>query len=191
MSEKELGLCQCARCERYLARNRDSNGHAPQMCVECYAILNENVQKLGGPPCAETGIPLARIRAACTDPLSVELLGFMTEECGEVNQRIGKILRWGWEADFEGTTQQHKFEVELGDVLTGILLLLHNKLIRHGDLMNAVRSKLTKLTEDACGPRQRLQVAEVPTAAVVQLGTTSEVLHANLDRTVRELFGLD
>lgn len=159
----EPALCQCMGCLKYLALNRDPQATSirDRNCEECVERL---VPGMGG------GLPLAILRATLTDPLSVELLGLLTEECGEVSQRIGKILRWGWEADFEGTTQQHKFEVELGDVVAAIMLAIHNGLVRREQLHTAAINKLRKLWEDAQGPRQRLQVATVPDKGFVHFG---------------------
>lgn len=154
----EPAPCQCLKCHKYVARDRDPQDDSwdGSCCTEC-----------GG------GLPLAKLRAALADPLSVELVGLMTEECGEVSQRIGKILRWGWDADFEGTTQQHKLETELGDVLATILVLIHNGLLTPRGVQIAAARKIAKLQEDARGPRQRLQVAELPEGDFgVHLGLT-------------------
>lgn len=94
-----VALCQCIRCERYLARNRAADGTDPQLCVHCTEIENRGMfDDLKIPP----GIPLARIRGTLQDPIAIEVLALLVEECGEVAQRVGKINRWGWEADFEG-----------------------------------------------------------------------------------------
>lgn len=155
----EPALCQCVRCHKYLTHNRDPNSESRHK-HECRECLPE-------------GLPLAEVREALSDPLSVELLGLATEECGKVSQRIGKIFRWGWDADFEGTTQQHKLEVELGDVLAVMLLMIHNGLVTKSGIGTACVQKIKKFQEDADGPRQRLQVAKVFDNALVVLAVPS------------------
>lgn len=148
--------CQCVECMKYVARDREvSLDPKDHRCTEC-----------GG------NLPLAALRKSLSDPLSVELLGLLTEECGEVSQRIGKIMRWGWDADFEGTTQRHKLETEIGDVCAVIALAIHNGLVTRAGVHDAAVAKLRKLIEDALGPRQRLQIADVPTAGFVQFAFT-------------------
>ena len=146
--ETKAALCQCIRCFKYLAQNRlDDGSFLGNCCTEC-----------AGP----NALPLAVLRGGMQDPVALELLALLTEECGETSQRVGKILRWGWEADFEGTTQQHKLEVELGDVLAVITLLVYNGLISDDNVWANATKKLAKFREDAAGPRQRLLYAEVP-----------------------------
>ncbi len=140
------------RCEKYLTQNRvEFSSNPKHQCCEA---------------CCTEGIPLAKIRGGLQDPLSIETLALMAEECGEVVQRIGKILRWGWEADFEGTTQQHKLETELGDILAGIALLAYNNQITYRGVERAYSAKINKLVEDNEGPKQRLLHAETPNATV-------------------------
>lgn len=142
---------------RYLASDRDVDGFGPQACEECMETENHRRWAEGHGDLG-LGIPLAKIRGPeGLGPLSVELLGLLVEECGEVGQRVGKVLRWGWDADFAGTTQRHKLEVELGDVLAAMILAIHNDLADECGF-----DKLMKLREDAAGPRQRLRHARVP-----------------------------
>jgi hypothetical protein len=108
------------------------------------------------------GIPLAEIRGTLTDPKDLELLALLAEECSEVIQRVCKIIRWGWKADFHGTTQKYKLEGEMGDVQAVLELLDKNKLVRYQDVLLRMEEKLEKFQEDAAGPRQRLLHAEVP-----------------------------
>jgi hypothetical protein len=136
-------LCQCVGCLKYLATNRTPT--TTQHCTEC-----------GG------SMPLASIRGTLTDPLSIECLALISEECAEVQQRIGKILRWGWDADFEGTTQQHKLESEIGDLLAAMLVAINSGQITPLGVRHAMNDKLDKFREDAAGPRQRLLQAHVP-----------------------------
>lgn len=144
----EPALYQCIKYKRYLAKNRLNDASwLNNCCVECV-----------GPG----GLPLAKLRGTLTDELSLEVLALLAEECAEVTQRVGKIVRWGWDADFEGTTQRHKLEVELGDVVANVLLAAHNDQVSLGRILNHATSKLEKYQDDAEGPRQRLLHAATP-----------------------------
>ncbi len=83
-------------------------------------------------------------------------------ECAETIQRVSKIVRWGRDADFEGTSQQYKLESEIGDILAAICVLLENDVVHLDGLQRAMNDKLAKFREDAAGPKQRLLHAEVP-----------------------------
>lgn len=153
---KNIALCQCTKCLRYFARNRDPSSDyvIDHRCEECFP---------------QQGIPLAKIRGTLTDPLSLEILALLGEECAEVQQRNGKIVRWGWDADFEGTTQQHKLESELGDVLAALLIAIKNGKVTFEGVLAAANAKLEKFRVDAAGPRQRLLHAKVPEASATVL----------------------
>lgn len=139
-------LCQCVFCLKYLETNRAPGACAlDSMCTGC-----------GG------NLALAKIRGTLTSAPDLELLALLGEECGEVMQRIGKIIRWGWDATFEGTTQQAKLESELGDILAALLIGEYNGKLVLAKVISAANAKLTKFCEDAAGPRQRLLHAEVP-----------------------------
>lgn len=158
---RAVAKCQCVVCERYLAHDRDDAGEGPQT-EECISRTNATRAFMGYPGLGP-GIPLADIRGPESLPLrDVELLGLLIEECGEVAQRVGKLLRWGWKADFAGTSQMHKLEVELGDVVAAIILAAFNGLARTGEIERHAAAKLAKLREDAAGPRQRLRHAHIP-----------------------------
>lgn len=158
---KKVARCQCITCERYLTRNRAQDGSDPQVCVECRD--NGLFRDLAGP-----GIPLAKIRGTLTDALDLEVLALIAEECSEVVQRIGKTIRWGWDADFDGTTQADKLEAELGDVLAAIAVAERNGLIDCANVFKHADAKLAKFREDAVGPRQRLTRAVAPSGSVVE-----------------------
>jgi len=142
-------LCQCTKCLRYLAQDRlDDGSFINNMCAEC----------------TTNGIPLSQI-ATLTDPAALELVALLAEECAEVTQRAGKIIRWGWSADHRGTTQREKLEDEIGDLLAGVLLGIHNGAIHRDGIVRAMHAKLAKFREDVAGPRQRLLHAAVPVFA--------------------------
>lgn len=60
-------------------------------------------------------------------PAEAERLALLAEECGEVIQAVGKILRHGYESRnpliAEGPTNRESLERELGDVHAAIILL--------------------------------------------------------------------
>lgn len=139
-------LCQCVFCLKYLEKNRDPLAPGiDSMCTGC-----------GG------NLTLAKIRGTLTSPQDLEVLALIAEECGEVTQRISKIIRWGWEATFEDTTQQAKLEGEIGDILAAVILAGHNGHVVFQRVIDAANAKLQKFREDAEGPRQRLLHTEVP-----------------------------
>lgn len=60
-------------------------------------------------------------------PAEAERLALLAEECGEVIQAIGKILRHGYESyhpnDVLKTSNRRLLERELGDVQAAVLLM--------------------------------------------------------------------
>jgi NTP pyrophosphatase (non-canonical NTP hydrolase) len=67
-------------------------------------------------------------------PAELERLALLSEECGEVIQIIGKIIRHGYEScnpnDPEGVTNRELLEKELGDVDFATALLCRAKDVR-------------------------------------------------------------
>lgn len=60
------------------------------------------------------------------NPSQLELLALLSEELGEAQQAIGKIIRHGYEnyhPDNPGQTNRNDLEKELGDVFCAISLL--------------------------------------------------------------------
>ena len=156
----EVALCQCLNCHKYLAENRLGDG----------AWLNNNCTECAG----SGGLRLADIRGTLTNPKMLEVLSLISEECAEVIeaadiskaaarviQRVSKIIRFGWEADFDGTSQQHKLEVELGDLFAAVTLGVLNGLVDLQRIEDHQMNKIKKFVEDANGPRQRLMHAKV------------------------------
>ena len=45
-----------------------------------------------------------------------ERLVILVEECGEVIQAAAKILRWGWDSQYEGITNAERLRDEMDDV---------------------------------------------------------------------------
>lgn len=120
-------------------------------CVGCLRYLAQNRYDSGFwltqkcEECCPGGLPLAR---------------------AETVQRIAKLLRWGWDADFEGTTQAAKLETELGDVLAAAVLVARSGKITLRGVLAAADRKMALFREDAAGPRQRLLHACPPAADV-------------------------
>lgn len=172
----EPALYQCLLCHKYLAKNRagfagfctrplhnygSCNGYPSRNCVGFYNWIDTAQDELCE-ACVPGGIPLAQLRGTLTDPRLIELFALLGEECAEVIQRLAKIMRWGLDADFEGTTQLDKLLTELGDVFATVVLLQHNKVLDWAAVIAKMDAKLEKFREDAAGPRQRLMHAEVP-----------------------------
>lgn len=60
----------------------------------------------------------------------LERLAVLSEECGEVVQAIGKILRHGWESTYDnGRTNREQLEIEIADVA-----ILFDLLLEMGDI---------------------------------------------------------
>ncbi len=138
--------CQCVGCLRYLAASWEKDADILyKTCVDCGGFCRR-----------------AAIRDTLTNPLDLELLSVLDEECHETGQRKDKIIRWGWQADFEGTTQLEKLEREMGDILAAMDLMDYNKLIDLNRVLKYKREKMRKFREDAAGPKQRLLHARVP-----------------------------
>jgi len=76
-------------------------------------------------------------------PAQAERLALLAEECGEVVQAIGKVLRHGYESTHPdgGPTNRENLERECGDLRYAIMLLA-----RSGDLKEAAiaRSSVEK-----------------------------------------------
>lgn len=170
-------LCQCLLCHKYMSRDRDGfadlctrpkhaegpcNGYPRSNCPGHLTWRISEAKHECCETCVDGGIPLAKIRGTLVDPKDLELLALLSEECAEVVQRVSKIIRWGWSADFHGSTQYDKLCSELGDVQAIVELLDHNKIVKYQDIMHKMEEKLDKLKDDAGGPRQRLLHAEVP-----------------------------
>lgn len=169
---EKAGPNQCIRCRRYLTQSRLNDASwINNCCAEC--VTN--------------GIPLARVRATLSDPLSHECLSVLAEECSEVIQRKEKIVRWGWDADYEGTTQQHKLESELGDVLATFIIAAHNGQITYSHVIEAANRKLEKFRQDAAGPRQRLLLAQTPTESAAGILAFWSMFEATDDERVEAM----
>ena len=75
-----------------------------------------------------------------------EILVITQEECAEVIQEISKIFRFGIDNSHkEGVTHRTKLEMEVGDLLAMIDLLLEHKVIDKNNIDSAKLQKIEKL----------------------------------------------
>jgi hypothetical protein len=77
----------------------------------------------------------------------VERLAVLAEECGEVAQAVGKVLRHGWRSasPFGGPINRVSLESEMGHVRAAIDLMVDAGDVRHGDIAAWRRRKLASL----------------------------------------------
>ena len=78
-------------------------------------------------------------------PGEMERLAIIAEECGEVVQAVGKIIRHGYESDFVGPTNREQLEKELGDVLYAINLMAKKKDINLSRVQESSEQKAEKI----------------------------------------------
>lgn len=82
-------------------------------------------------------------------PAELERLAVLSEELGEVQQIIGKILRHGYEGynpfDEKKTTNRYLIQVELGDILASIQLMHQEGDIEWQTLEQRKNAKLFKI----------------------------------------------
>lgn len=83
-------------------------------------------------------------------PKEAELLALMSEECGELIQAIGKILRHGFasvhpEGRDEGRSNRENLVREMGDVRAAIELFIGQDMVSGGDVHRAMVSKLDRV----------------------------------------------
>ena len=75
-----------------------------------------------------------------------EILVITQEECAEVIQEISKIFRFGIdEFHKSGTPHRNKLEMEVGDLLCMIDLMIEHNIINQYNLDEAKKNKLEKL----------------------------------------------
>jgi NTP pyrophosphatase (non-canonical NTP hydrolase) len=81
-------------------------------------------------------------------PEVAELLAILAEECGEVTQCIGKILRHGLRTnpyDPNGMDNADKLETELADIESIVHLLTLLRVINNGRIVQRIEPKLERL----------------------------------------------
>ena len=81
----------------------------------------------------------------------IERLSVLAEECGEVIQVVGKILRWGYESwnplEVPRETNRTKLEKELADINVATLLMLQNGDIKPAELEKHSEKKIGKINK--------------------------------------------
>lgn len=79
----------------------------------------------------------------------LERLALLSEELGEVQQIIGKIIRHGYDSfnpyDREGGTNRRLLERELGDLLGAMLIMEHSRDLDHMHIHGARADKLQRV----------------------------------------------
>lgn len=79
-------------------------------------------------------------------PEETELLAILAEECGEVVQIVGKILRHGYESNWQdGPTNRQQLSDEIGDVYLVAGMLVNSGSINIDDVINRIKTKPEKL----------------------------------------------
>jgi NTP pyrophosphatase (non-canonical NTP hydrolase) len=82
-------------------------------------------------------------------PAEAERLYLLLEECGEVVQIVGKILRHGYESchpdDKTGTTNRTLLEKELGDVAAAVTMMTDVSDVDWANVQLAAKSKLERV----------------------------------------------
>lgn len=75
-----------------------------------------------------------------------EILVIAQEECAEVIQEISKIFRFGIDNQHkDGMPHRDKLEMEVGDLLAMIDLMVEHQLIDSDNLQTAIQNKQDKL----------------------------------------------
>lgn len=82
-------------------------------------------------------------------PEQAEALALLAEECGELIQAIGKVLRHGLWSVHPGSQIPNQFTLvrEVGDVLASLRICEVQRLIEWGDVISARDRKLINVTK--------------------------------------------
>lgn len=83
------------------------------------------------------------------DPSQIERLAILGEECGEVQQMVGKSIRFGTDTirASRGTTNAHQLAVELADIFIAVMLMIEAEDIKISDIEQAIQAKLTRMDQ--------------------------------------------
>jgi NTP pyrophosphatase (non-canonical NTP hydrolase) len=124
---------RCAVAEAEVARRWDSLKAASARAAELEAYVKDwNQQRAldAGPPGLTAG--------------QIERLAWLAEECGEVAQAVGKILRHGYQSasPFGGPTNRVALERELGDMRAAVERMFEAADLRPGDVRAWERRKM-------------------------------------------------
>lgn len=81
-------------------------------------------------------------------PAELERLAILSEECGEVVQAIGKILRHGYESCYDnGRTNREQLEIEIADVAILFDMLIQNEDVSLPHLEDASIAKRLRMNK--------------------------------------------
>ena len=82
-------------------------------------------------------------------PSEAERLALLVEECGEVQQAVGKILRHGYESrnplDPNSPTNRETLASELGDLRAVMRMLIHNDDVSNAAVARAYTDKIMRV----------------------------------------------
>jgi len=74
-----------------------------------------------------------------------EVLRIAQEECAEVIQAISKVFRFGMNELFNGDTNKQRLEMELGDLLCMVELMIEKNLVSREKIDQSLLNKRTRL----------------------------------------------
>ena len=86
---------------------------------------------------------------AAGTPAEIERLALLAEECGEVVQMVGKILRHGYNSKHPDTGEMNRtlLENEIGDLFAAIELMLKAEDLYKPSIIDAAAAKLAKVDQ--------------------------------------------
>lgn len=116
-------------------------------------------------------------------PAEIERLAILAEECGEIVQAVGKVLRFGWQSQspYGGKTNRVQLEKEIGNLRAIVTLMLDAKDVRLGDVQSWQRAKRSAyekwtLYQECSMPRDEqlamIEAIELNATSAVQVMTT-------------------
>lgn len=83
------------------------------------------------------------------NPAEAERLAILAEECGEVIQLVGKILRHGyenvWPATKEGKTNRERLQIELGDIMAILKVMRERADVDQDVILDHMTEKYRKI----------------------------------------------
>ena len=74
-----------------------------------------------------------------------EILSITQEECSEVAQAVSKCFRFGKDGEWQGKTNRENLEMEIGDVLAMIDILVERSYLSDWSINEARQNKKDKL----------------------------------------------
>jgi len=77
----------------------------------------------------------------------METLLILQEECAEVSQAVSKCFRFGKEGEWQGKTNRENLEMEIGDVLAMVDILIERCYLSDSNINAARQNKKIKLKQ--------------------------------------------